>query len=207
MNRILTDSCSPTAGLLGAPSGLGASGSAFVTKNGKVGPWLRDIDFKSIVSHQWCSFIFSDCDDTSLNYYRSYLLTPGNDQGVTPHSTDQSDQFRSRAMRSIEHERVHDFHSKQFSCRQPFNYIHKRYIDMDDQICSISLLVLSRPTWKVFTDITYYLPHMKSWSWWTTWELEDYSRLKWMQNRAHLSCRRMHFFTTRRDSQLIMPPT
>ena len=49
------------------------------------------------------------------------LLTPGNDRGVTPHSIDQSNQFRSRTLRSIEHERVHDFHSKQFSCRQPFN--------------------------------------------------------------------------------------
>ena len=42
----------------------------------------------------------------------SILLTPGNDRGVTPHSIDQSNQFRSRALRSIEHERVHDFHSK-----------------------------------------------------------------------------------------------
>ena len=45
----------------------------------------------------------------------------GNDRGVTPHSIDQSNQFRSRALQSIEHERVHDFHSKQFSCRPPFN--------------------------------------------------------------------------------------
>ena len=47
-----------------------------------------------------------------------FLLTPGNDRGVTPHSMDQSNQVRSRALRSIEHECVH---SKQFSCRQPFN--------------------------------------------------------------------------------------
>ena len=49
------------------------------------------------------------------------LLTPGNDRGVTFHSIDQSNQFHSRALRSIEHERFYDFHSKQFSCRQPFN--------------------------------------------------------------------------------------
>ena len=49
----------------------------------------------------------------------SILLTPGNDRGVTPHSIDQSSQVCSRALRS-KHERVHDFHSKQFSCRQPF---------------------------------------------------------------------------------------
>ena len=49
------------------------------------------------------------------------LLTPGNDRGVTPHSVGQSNQFRSRALWSIEHERVHDFHSKQFPCQQPFN--------------------------------------------------------------------------------------
>ena len=48
------------------------------------------------------------------------ILTLGNDRGVTPHSIDQSNQFRSR---------VHDFHSKQFSCQQPTKY--KRYIDMD----------------------------------------------------------------------------
>ena len=34
---------------------------------------------------------------------------------------------------------------------------------MDDQICSIlnHLFGLSHPTWKVFTDITNYLTHMK----------------------------------------------
>ena len=54
-------------------------------------------------------------------YSGTYLLTAGNDRGVTPHSIDQSNQFRSRALRSIEHERVHDFYSKQFSWRQPSN--------------------------------------------------------------------------------------
>ena len=49
------------------------------------------------------------------------LLIPGDDREVTPHSIDQSNQFRSRALGSIEHERVHDFHSKQFSRRQAFN--------------------------------------------------------------------------------------
>ena len=39
------------------------------------------------------------------------LLTPGNDRVVTPHSIDQSNQLHSRALRSIEHERVRDFHS------------------------------------------------------------------------------------------------
>ena len=57
----------------------------------------------------------------TLEKFQRILLTPGNDRGVTPHSIDQSNQFRSRALRSIEHERIHDFHSKQFSCRQPFN--------------------------------------------------------------------------------------
>ena len=61
------------------------------------------------------------CQFTLFCKLTTYLLTPGNDRGVTPRSIDQSNQFRSRALRSIEHERVHDFHSKQFSCRQPFN--------------------------------------------------------------------------------------
>ena len=49
------------------------------------------------------------------------LADPENDRGVMPHSIDQSNQSRSRALRSIQHERVHNFHSKQFSCRQAFN--------------------------------------------------------------------------------------
>ena len=53
--------------------------------------------------------------DHSYTIRKTILLTPGNDRGVTLHSIDQSNQFRSRALRSIEHERVHDFHSKQFS--------------------------------------------------------------------------------------------
>ena len=44
-----------------------------------------------------------------------HLLIPGNDRRVTPHSIDQSKQFRFRALRSIEDQHIYDFHSKQFS--------------------------------------------------------------------------------------------
>ena len=75
---------------------------------------------------------FSAVYRIKFNLTGIYLLALGNDRGVTPHSIDQSNQFRSRALWSIEHERVHDFHSKQFSCQQPFNQVQKHYIDMDD---------------------------------------------------------------------------
>ena len=47
-----------------------------------------------------------------------YLLTPGNDRGDASDSFSQSNQIGSRSFRSIENERVHKFHSKQFSCLQ-----------------------------------------------------------------------------------------
>ena len=46
-----------------------------------------------------------------LKFYAPNLLTPGNDPGDASDSISQSNQIGSRSFRSIEHERVHKFHS------------------------------------------------------------------------------------------------
>ena len=49
--------------------------------------------------------------------YNNYLLTtPGNDRGDVSDSIGQSNQISFPFFQSIKHERVHDFHSQQFSC-------------------------------------------------------------------------------------------
>ena len=69
--------------------------------------------------------------------------------------------------------------------------------------------IISRPTWKVFTDITNYLTHMKNLKLMNHMGTGGLQSLKVNVRPSSLvlSCRRMHFFMTRRDSQLIMPPT
>ena len=61
----------------------------------------------------------SNVAQTLLN--PSNLLIPRNDRKVRDIQLTNQIKFRSRSLRSIEHARVHDFRSKQFSCRQPFN--------------------------------------------------------------------------------------
>ena len=69
------------------------------------------------------------------------------------------------------------------------------------------LLGLTSPTWKVFTDITNYLPHMKKLKLMNHTGTGGLQSFKVNVRPTHLSCRRMHFFITRRDSQPMMPPT
>ena len=70
------------------------------------------------VGVQYLSIIAWITQNTAKSQYfaialLSYLLIPGNDRQIQ--SANRA-KFGSRSFRSIEHERVHDFHSKQFSC-------------------------------------------------------------------------------------------
>ena len=72
---------------------------------------------------------------------------------------------------------------------------------------TLSLLGLSRPTWKVFTDITKYLTHMKKLKLMNhmgTGGLLVQSECKTELTYQVVECIQ---FMTRRDTQLIMPPT
>ena len=84
----------------------------------------------------------------ALGLILTNLLTPGNDRGVTPHSIDQSNQFCSSALRSIEQNAFTIF-IQNSSLVDNHSTKYKPYIDMDDEICSVldHCLELSRPTW------------------------------------------------------------
>ena len=63
-----------------------------------------------------CNSFFLHPGKYLLNDFKIILLTPGNDRGDASDSISQSNQIWFPLFRSIEHERVHKFHSEQFSC-------------------------------------------------------------------------------------------